>query len=693
MSDFERAIGIYLLPYGSKHPTDYHRMTLLLDPQIHTAQHVKDQLGVKGLVLHGANIVPAEVPLRAWYTHHYPIIIVASSEFYIETEEWQQNENPLARLLNAGCPIHLAIMAAGRCYWQEGFQAFFDAASVIRQLIDASYDYQRRIEATCCNASRWLNPVIVFNEYSGEPMLPPVLRGDLTRGRIYGEWIDGFRVNMSDNERRLIKQEAEVVKTKVDVLKRCGEAVVRVFGYHKVSGDEQLHVKAFTAFFVAPGLLMATRTATYDDVNQTFAHAFKFTTRLRAVHGMLTEGLDLHECRPLEGLTEMLIARVRHVGLSLDDAQTPAGLVATPWNDFLLLEVRSPALHSTVYLLPELEFKDQSSNSSNSQSTNSPVKNQQSNDTKEKSSETKSLPESDEQADSECGDNSKSNTSSIMDTSESQQDNNKRGASKPQPQHGPLKPGDQVFAIGFGERPSPEWMEVVLGSRGYADEEITEDVLRRQWWGFECKCASLGQIMPLENCHNASLLPGTRGSPLLRTMSSESDDEEILTYCGINCGQSVELMNQKRDSIIEMTASEVARKDSLKYIVMNQYIPVHHLCLVFIYQAVIAPRITSRPHMMYLRKFLAPYDIFVSQKILSACHQKMLKDAEDQNAYGMDFYEHGDLRNALMCFREGAKMFSTASIPDLTVHHLELKDALQTNVSAVVVAQMKRKKT
>jgi hypothetical protein len=64
----------------------------------------------------------------------------------------------------------------------------------------------------------------------------------------------------------------------------------------------------------------------------------------------------------------------------------------------------------------------------------------------------------------------------------------------------------------------------------------------------------------------------------------------------------------------------------------------------------------------------------------------MLKDADDYNEYGMDFYEHHDLQSALQCFREGAKMFTTASIPNLTEFEIELRTALQTNVSAVVVA-------
>lgn len=64
----------------------------------------------------------------------------------------------------------------------------------------------------------------------------------------------------------------------------------------------------------------------------------------------------------------------------------------------------------------------------------------------------------------------------------------------------------------------------------------------------------------------------------------------------------------------------------------------------------------------------------------------MLKDADDFNEYGVDFYEHKDLQNALYCFREGAKMFSTAMIPNLQDYELELRNALQTNVTSVVVA-------
>ena len=115
-----------------------------------------------------------------------------------------------------------------------------------------------------------------------------------------------------------------------------------------------------------------------------------------------------------------------------------------------------------------------------------------------------------------------------------------------------------------------------------------------------------------------------------------------------------------------------------------------HVSLVLLYQEFIAPTVKDINHRQHLHKFLHPWSILVDSALLSKCHRAMLQDAEDDNEYGMDFYEHHDLTSAQACFREGARMYSTASIPNLSEHEVELRTALQTNVSAVVVARMKQ---
>jgi len=48
--------------------------------------------------------------------------------------------------------------------------------------------------------------------------------------------------------------------------------------------------------------------------------------------------------------------------------------------------------------------------------------------------------------------------------------------------------------------------------------------------------------------------------------------------------------------------------------------------------------------------------------------------------------ESNKLKFSLHCFREGARMFSIANIPDQTEYDRKLKDALQSNVSSVIMS-------
>ena len=641
-SEHKKSYTVKLLPYGAREFTDAH---VLVDPIKCQAATLKELLGQReGILIHAANIVGEDNSLRNWYTDEYPIVLCGAPPGFEEKDAWRNNANQVARLLNAGVPMDLALVATGRCYWQEGFHAFFDAASTIRQLVDASgtYDYQRRVEIMCMS-SRQLNPVVPFNEITGEPMLPPLLRGDIDGGPFHKEWVDVPRGLISAEERAIIEEAARDAESKKAVLQRCSKAVVRVFGYHNAPdmddplrpggaaahGDEsptrnaaakaasrQIRVVPFTAFFVAPDLLLASRTACFCAETNTFAHKFMFTRQTRAMHGMLTPGVHLFECTPVADLTDTLVRSVRSVGIALEDSHVPGGLYATPWNDFILFEV-APAQRSETYLLPEA---------------------------------------ADTRADT-------------------------------------AQPGDQVFALGYSERPSDWWLDLNFGPRGHSEEtSVTESTVRTQWWGYDLLCAGVGEVTEVNVRngtlrHTASLLPGTRGGPVLRKMLSVRKDDEVLTYAGINAGRSLELLNRERDNIVDMSTSDLSRKESLSFNMQNVALPAQHLSLVLLYQQVIKRRITSPAHREHVNRFLQPFDIFVKPDLLTKCHQKMLKDAEDHNEYGMDFYDHSDLNNALTCFREGAKMFSTASIPGLTDHQLELKDSLQTNVAAVVVAK------
>ena len=57
----------------------------------------------------------------------------------------------------------------------------------------------------------------------------------------------------------------------------------------------------------------------------------------------------------------------------------------------------------------------------------------------------------------------------------------------------------------------------------------------------------------------------------------------------------------------------------------------------------------------------------------------------------MAFWERHDTQSALYCFREGARMFCIATIPNMSQLEIKLKDALQSNVSAVVMSVLENR--
>ena len=617
MSEFEQSFTVQLLPYGASSPTAFKQVAVHLDPLRHTCSAIKELLGIRGLLCHGSTIVPDEGLLKNWYDSSCPIVVVASSADWEETESWSKNPNPIARLLNCHAPVESALVAVGRCYWQEGFHAFFNAATILRNLVDltGTFDYQRRAEFACMTRQE-LNPVMLFNEYSGKLLPPPRLRGDAAGGDFLGEWVDIPRPNLSTEERDALVAEARSIQNVSPDLEEASRAVVRLFGYHSLADEERIHVTTATAFFVAPGLLMSTRTATFCKETNTFAHTFRYTRRTRALHGVLEPGIDLFDVKPLPDLTETLVTRVRALGISLDDTKVPPGMFAAPWCDVVLFEVVDPRQKlDCVCLLPEIGHAT------------------------------------------------------------------------------PLRE-ERVYAIAYSDIPSNDWTARAFGAKGNNCEgKVTSEHLRTQWWSHDVKCCSVGQVhedfREEEGVlkHTCTLLPGARGAPLLRRLRSVHDGT-TLTFAGMACGRSDELFEREADNIIGMSTSDLARRESLASNVFNDALPATHLTFVLLYQEAIPHRLTDPAHRAHVRKFLAPYDIFTDDSLLSRCHETMLLDADDHNEYGMDFYTHHDLANALACFREGAKMFSTASIPNLSEHDVELKTALQTNVSAVVVARM-----
>lgn len=634
----EVKLCLQVLPFGSAQPK-FEDVSVFVDPHRHNGSVVKEKLSVRsGLLIHGASIVDDTIPLKDWYTPSFPLILVECSKTFVETDDWMGNTNTMARLLHAQVRVDCALPILSRAYWQEGYPQFSDAATFLKSLIEATnvYDYQRRIEFVCLSRPRKeLMPVCPFVESTGGLLLPPSLRGDPTGGRFVGEWSDVTRDNLSTDEVLVMKQTAKRLKEISPYLVRASQAVVRLFCYHALTHDDnidsssKLRVVPCTGFFVSPIHILTTRTNKFCLESNTYAHRFAFTTSVRAPHGMLTEDVDLFGCHEVPEQVTFLTDTIRDIGVLIPDSKLPDGYQSTPWCDLMLLEVDYPQRHGRSdiqYLLPELT----------------------------------------------------SNT---------------------------LNKGDEVFAIHYPNQPTDGYMADTFGARGH-NANVSERDVRAQMWSYDTKVCSVGNALDELGFQrvlktNCSLLPGSRGAPVLRQAFVEFDNDAAKrrrigedsmglefagTYCAVAVGRSLELVNNERDNIIAMSTSDLARTESLGSNVCNECAPVHHTCLVLLYLRYIVPAISNEDHRMHLQKFLSPFGVLMSKSMLSQCHRKMLKDADDYNEFGMDFYEHQDLVSALACFREGAKMFTTASIPNLTDYEIELRTALQANVSAVVVA-------
>ena len=636
-SEFESSYKVLILPYGSRSMESITEQTISLDAMRHNGGTIKEKLGVRGLLVHGATIVDDTVILRSWYTNAFPVVLVECAKGYEETDAWSTNKNQIARLLQAHVNTECALSVLSRAYWQAGYQQFLDAATFLRSLVESTgtYDAQRRVEYVCLSMPRRdLMPIAPFSETSGQLLLPPSLRGDPTGGRYVGEWVETQRDTISVDEIDRMKAEAARIARVAPFLHTASNAVVRIFCTHALNHDDRLDEKSklrintATGFFVSPKHILTARTIKHDRLHDTFAWKYSFTTNTRALFGMLQEDVDLFECREVPGQVEYLADSIRHIGVLLEQSKMPCGFQTAPWCDLMLLEVCN-ARHSrtdTQYLLPELAC---------------PSRN------------------------------------------------------------------DPLFALHYVNRPTREVMEDTFGSRGH-NKEVAESTLSTQFWHYDLKVCSFGQCLSEDVKHsrviryNGSLMDGSRGAPLIRTTHVEFDNdaakrkrlgedsaglEFACTYAGVAVGRPVELVERERDNIISMSTSELARVDSLGVNMFNEAASCHHTCLVLLYLKYISPVITNEDHRKHLHEFLGRYQVLISKDMLNQCHRKMLKDADDYNEYGMDFYEHHDLNNALACFREGAKMFTTASIPNLTDFETELRTALQTNVSAVVVAK------
>eukprot|EP00759_Apiculatamorpha_spiralis_P014302 PhF_6_TR21014/c0_g1_i1/m.30193 len=250
---------------------------------------------------------------------------------------------------------------------------------------------------------------------------------------------------------------------------------------------------------------------------------------------------------------------------------------------------------------------------------------------------------------------------------------------------------DRVFALGYHSCPDADWVDMCFGDQGYCapDPRSYATTLLNQFWRYDVQTCSYGHVTRCDPDtgmfeHNASLLPSSRGSVLVTI--DETTTPPIARFQGISCGRSLDAVMTSRGHIASNSIGDVGRREGYAANVFNTAMSSSHVSNVLCYQNYVTKDIPRGE--TTVNQFLKPYEILVHAQRLRECHQKMLKDADEYNEYGMRLWEGHQLADALYCFREGAKMFSIASIPEQSEYERNLKDALQSNVAAVIVARM-----
>ena len=348
---------------------------------------VMEKAGVqRGFMCYFGRVCDENVPVKTWYDGKEPMVIVPVNSDYIEATE-VRGQDSAARLVDAGVPISHALKALGRAHWHRGFHEFSGAATNARKLVEATCrdPYNNRTELVTLDPFGELGPTGHYRENvppsQADVLLPPHCVGHLDPLQVKGQWAGrhDFR-GLSGEERLDLKQKGHEWGDRKVFTEKAGRAVVRVFGYHALEGeglrrpprlgradraprnpldelrvddsDACYRVVPFTAFFVSPTLLLATRTCCYSAKEGTYASHFRWTNQVRAKHSTLRPGVDLHACKEVQGVSSFLVEKIRNIGVELTTDKVPPGNMAVAWNDLLLLEVEE-GLASSIYLLPE----------------------------------------------------------------------------------------------------------------------------------------------------------------------------------------------------------------------------------------------------------------------------------------------------------------------------------------------------
>ena len=601
----------------------------------------------RGFLCHVGRIVDGTETVRGWYNGSNPMVIVPVRSDYIEAEDVRA-QNPAARLVDAGVPIAHALKSLGRAYWHGGFQEFSAAATDAKKLVESTgkEPYGDRTHVATLDQFDSFGPVGPFRDSDEELILPPHIVGHLTQLQVRGNWSNLQRLHtLSVEERAELQRRGRIWFKRKSHLEKVSKAVVNVFGYHASSEILTPRVGldgcgAFDEFLV-------------DGSNQRY-EVVSFTAFFVTPKLLLTTRTSCYNAETETYASHYFWTnRVRaQQGMLRENIDLHRCKEVQGITNFLVKKIRNIGVELTDDKIPPGSM---------------------------------AVPWNDLML-LEVDDDNKSPVYLL-------------------PGIDDITKGDDLVDICYTVRPNDSWIESVCGPKGH---DLTAGLreLSDSFKGFDQKIVSLGTVRENTDSgvitHNCSLAPGSCGSPIVCKFSpipcsdipsngykeNEEPATEILTFSAINCGRSRAEIERKINDIDNNSTSNTAAKSARSLNMYNCAFVVQHISFILLYQEYIMPEFAGKREYSYLERFLSPYNIFIKPDVLATCHRKMLKDAEDHNEWGMSFWDRHDIDTALYCFREGARMFCIATIPDMSKTETTLKDALQSNVSAVVMMKV-----
>lgn len=405
------------------------------------------------------------------------------------------------------------------------------------------------------------------------------------------------------------------------------------------AGMARCRAVGFTGFFVAPRIIMTSLSGAYDAQTDTYATSFRFSRSLYAPYYSLTDGEDVFDCDPIHDVPDSIVAAIRRTGVSLPDADVPPSLAAVSWKDVLLLHVRDPAAANATFLVPE---------------------------------------------------------------------------------PAPVADGSVVAVPFYASRPDHGWVSWLTRANGGAafrdglgplapEAAFTSDDLTDVFHGYEGLVVGHGETVMRKGgghaaeldeglfLHTAALCPGGLGAPVF--VLSEPPDEwvvgdppiaapPVVTFVGMITGRArVAYLSSESTAygmssqLIDGRATRGVGGGSMR--LLNAAVPVSATWLAFVIEQFVAPAVTTAANaagreshaalaLGVLKRWSAQFRVVFQAERLAVCHEKMVRDADSLNEFGMDMYERSLLSDALICFREGARMFSLATIPNLTAYEVRL---------------------